>query len=102
MSPRHLLSLVLLLGSPALLQAASTHRCGNQLVSLDDSSHEVHSKCGEPNSRDPLGYRDRRDDYGFLHEVAVEEWSYGPYNGMYYFLRFEGNRLVRISSRRGR
>ncbi len=34
-------------------------------------------------------------------EVQIEEWAYGPRNGMYYYLRFEGNRLVKIESKRG-
>ncbi|HAV06360.1 MAG TPA: hypothetical protein DCX47_15330, partial [Pseudomonas sp.] len=39
--------------------------------------------------------------YGYRQEVAVEEWVYGPNNGMLHFLRFEGNRLRQIGSRRG-
>ncbi|QQE89555.1 DUF2845 domain-containing protein [Azotobacter chroococcum] len=85
--------------APALLLAASL-RCENHLISTGDSTHEVLGKCGEPASRDLLGYRERRDDWGFHHELVVEEWVYGPRNGMYYFLRFEGNRLVGIDSRR--
>ena len=94
-----ILSLLLLL--PMLVQASSTLRCGSQLISKDDSSSTVLHKCGEPISRDFLGYRERLDIYGFRHEVAVEEWSYGPRNGMYYFLRFEANRLIKIDSKRG-
>ena len=60
------------------------------------------SKCGEPISREFVGYREVLDAYGFRNEVAVEEWAYGPRNGMYQFLRFEGNRLVKIESKRGR
>ena len=30
-----------------------------------------------------------------------QEWIYGPWNGMLYFVRFEGNRLSAIQSRRG-
>ena len=41
------------------------------------------------------------DDYGFYNEVPIEEWTYGPRNGMYHFLRFEGNRLRDIDSKRG-
>jgi hypothetical protein len=33
--------------------------------------------------------------------VPIEEWTYGPRNGMYHFLRFEGNRLRDIDSKRG-
>jgi hypothetical protein len=34
-------------------------------------------------------------------EFQVEEWTYGPSNGMYQYLRFEGNRLRQINSKRG-
>jgi hypothetical protein len=89
--------LVLLAGS---LQAA-TLRCGSALISTDDSTSEVLEKCGEPRSRDFLGYREVRDRYGFFNEVPLEEWTYGPRSGMYHFLRFEGNRLRNIDSKRG-
>lgn len=81
--------------------ASSTFRCSSKLVSLQASTTEVLTKCGDPVSRDVTGYKELADDYGFRHEVQVEEWTYGPTNGMYYFLRFEGNRLSKISSRRG-
>jgi hypothetical protein len=83
------------------VDAASTLRCGSALVSRNDSTGDVLDKCGEPVSRDLLGYREVVDYYGFRHEVIVEEWTYGPRNGMYHFLRFEGNRLDRIDSERG-
>ena len=76
-------------------------RCGSALISLNDSTRIVSSKCGNPISREFIGYREVLDEYGFYHEVAVEEWAYGPRNGMYHFLRFEGNRLIKIDSKRG-
>ena len=79
--------------------ASDTLRCGSQLISLGDRSSEVLQKCGEPVSRDVLGYKrsaNRREEF------QVEEWTYGPSNGMYQYLRFEGGRLVRIDSKRGR
>lgn len=91
----------LLLLLPLCAQASSTLRCDNGLISLGDSSSVVGSKCGDPLSRDFLGYREVIDEYGFRNEVTVEEWSYGPRNGMYQFLRFEGNRLIKIDSKRG-
>lgn len=91
----------LLCALPWTVQAASTLRCGSDLVSLGDLQAEVERKCGEPVARDFLGYREQQDEWGFFHEVAVEEWTYGPRNGMYQFLRFEGNRLSRIQSKRG-
>jgi hypothetical protein len=90
----------LLLVLPLSAQASSTLRCSNGLISLDDTTSEVSGKCGEPLSRDFLGYREVLDEYGFYNEVAVEEWSYGPRNGMYQILRFQGNRLIKIDSKR--
>lgn len=94
-----LLSLLVFAGG---VQASSTHRCGSALVSLEASTGEVRQKCGEPASASLVGYKEVLDDYGFRHEVQVEEWVYGPTHGMYHFLRFEGNRLRRIESQRGR
>lgn len=98
-----LLSLGLLLSSQA--DAASTLRCSSKLVSLDDLSSQVESKCGTPVSRDHIGYTEVATyAYGYqtgFNEVPVEEWIYGPRNGMYYYLRFEANRLVKIESKRG-
>ena len=82
-------------------QASSTFRCGSNLVSLQDSTAEVQAKCGEPTSRGVTGYKEIVDEYGYWHEVQLEEWTYGPTNGMYHFLRFEGNRLSNIDSERG-
>jgi len=82
--------------------AASTHRCGSNLVSLDASTAEVRSKCGEPASSGFVGYKEVVDQYGFRTEVPVEEWTYGPTHGMYHFLRFEANRLRQLDSERGR
>ena len=78
--------------------ASDTLRCGSQLVSLGDRSSEVLQTCGERVSRDVLGYKrsaNRREEF------QVEEWTYGPSNGMYQYLRFEGTRLRQINSKRG-
>ncbi|EJM48849.1 hypothetical protein D3C76_783900 [compost metagenome] len=94
---RRLASLVLAL-SASQAWAADTLRCGSQLISVGDRSSEVVQKCGEPVSRDLLGYKrsaDRREEF------QVEEWTYGPNGGMYQYLRFEGNRLKQITSKRG-
>lgn len=92
-----LLALPLLLLTSAA--QADTLRCGTQLVSLGDRPFEVIRKCGEPVYRDPIGYtlgpHDRR-------EYMIEEWVYGPSNGMLSILRFEGNRLIAIERNRER
>ncbi|MBK3760428.1 DUF2845 domain-containing protein [Stutzerimonas frequens] len=76
---------------------ADTLRCGNQLVTTGDRTFEVERKCGAPQHRDVVGYRLGRHD---RHELTLEEWVYGPRNGMLSILTFEGNRLVRIETRR--
>nr|WP_184682539.1 DUF2845 domain-containing protein [Pseudomonas fluvialis] len=72
-------------------------RCGSALVSVGDRAFEVEERCGPPKYRDVLGYSlgeyDRR-------EFRIEEWVYGPSNGMLYILTFEANRLRTIETRR--
>ncbi len=94
------LSLTLLLLSGASLPAqADSLRCGSSLVSEGDRKFEVLQACGQPRYRDPVGYTlgpyERR-------ELLIEEWVYGPNNGMLNILTFEGNRLVRIERKRNR
>jgi hypothetical protein len=84
-----------------LTQAASTLRCQSNLISLQDRTSEVLAKCGAPVTKEFLGYREVVDYYGGTSQVGIDEWSYGPRNGMYYYLRFEANRLVKIDSKRG-
>ena len=95
---RRLLTGLVLALSACQAWATDTLRCGSQLISVGDRSSEVLQKCGEPVSRDLLGYKrsaDRREEF------QVEEWTYGPNGGMYQYLRFEGNRLKQITSKRG-
>lgn len=81
----------------SLHASAETLRCGSDLVSLGDRGFEIKRKCGEPVYRDTVGYT--VGPHQRL-ELVIEEWVYGPRNGMTYILRLEGNRLVRIESRR--
>lgn len=90
------LALSLLGAGPAL---ADTMRCGSKLVSLGDRAFEVIARCGEPAQRDLIGHTLGRYD---RREFKMEEWVYGPDNGMLKILTFEGNRLVAIESQRSR
>ncbi|WP_130908592.1 MULTISPECIES: DUF2845 domain-containing protein [unclassified Pseudomonas] len=95
---KHRLLALALTAAASQAWAADTLRCGSQLISVGDRSSEVLQKCGDPVSRDLLGYKrsaNRREEF------QVEEWTYGPNGGMYQYLRFEGNRLVQITSKRG-
>ncbi|MGH8433914.1 MAG: DUF2845 domain-containing protein [Pseudomonas sp.] len=76
-------------------------RCEKGIASEGDRTSEVLSKCGEPTSRDFIGYSQTRTG-NRREEVEVQEWVYGPRSGgMLYFLRFEGGRLKSIESTRG-
>ncbi len=74
-----------------------TLRCGTQLVSTGDRTFEVERKCGPPVQRDLVG--STLGAYA-RQELVIEEWLYGPDNGMFRILTFEGNRLKRIETRR--
>jgi len=78
---------------------ADTLRCGSQLVSTGDRAFEVERKCGPPAQRDLVGYGLSPNG---RQEFVLEEWTYGPNNGTFSILTFEGSRLVRIESRRER
>ncbi|WP_447798774.1 DUF2845 domain-containing protein [Pseudomonas moraviensis] len=95
---RNWLAVIALMCVAGHASASDTLRCGSQLISLGDRASEVLQKCGEPAGWDVLGYKrsaNRREEF------QVEEWTYGPNNGMYQYLRFEGNRLRQITSKRG-
>ncbi|WP_313085147.1 DUF2845 domain-containing protein [Pseudomonas sp.] len=76
---------------------AQSLRCGSDLISTGDRAFEVERKCGEPLQRDFVGYTLSANE---RREMAREEWVYGPTNGAFSILTFEGNRLVQIETRR--
>jgi len=71
-------------------------RCGNHLVNTSDKTFEVSQKCGDPISKETVGYTVK----GESREFEIKEWIYGPWNGQYYYLTFHGTTLVNIESRR--
>lgn len=76
---------------------AGTMRCGSKLINEGDRAFEVESKCGQPAHRDLVGYT---GGYQSDRDLVIEEWVYGPNNGMLSILTFQGNRLVRIETKR--
>lgn len=71
----------------------SSFRCGTNLVSTGDHKLVVLSKCGDPVYKDIIGYRLSRNG---SREYKIEEWAYGPDNGYFTILTFEGGDLVKI------
>jgi hypothetical protein len=93
-------SLVLgVLALTALPSYAATLRCERGIINEGDLSFDVLKKCGEPASRqviDPVvGANGRTPDKS----VPVENWVYGPRNGVYRYLRFVDGTLVKIESK---
>lgn len=76
---------------------ADTLRCGSSLISTGDRAFEVERKCGAPVDRALVGYTLGAN---YRREMTREEWVYGPNNGAFSILTFEGNRLVRIETSR--
>jgi hypothetical protein len=88
-----LLVLVLLAGN---IQASM--RCNSTLIDEGDLAVEVLRKCGPPAERQitpPALAANGQIKHG---AVTVENWVYGPENGMYRTLRFIDGRLVEIKS----
>lgn len=74
---------------------AFAFRCGSGLIAIGDRHFEVSKKCGEPISKEAVGYTITTDK---KRELKIEEWVYGPKGGYYYYLIFEGGILVEIKS----
>lgn len=72
-------------------------RCGNELAKEGDLKHEVRVACGEPLSREVIGYIDKERNGDRIRVLEIEEWIVEA-QGYYYSLIFEGNVLVRIES----
>ncbi|MBN1842922.1 MAG: DUF2845 domain-containing protein [Deltaproteobacteria bacterium] len=73
-------------------------RCGVHLVKTGDKTFEVIQRCGDPVSKETVGYT--LTTTGKRRELEIKEWIYGPTNGYYYYLTFHGTTLVNIESRR--
>lgn len=79
----------------SIVDNASAFICGQKSVSNGDPSFLILSRCGEPISREIIGYTltpDRRI------EKVIERWVYGPINGWYKVLTIEGGILVKEES----
>ncbi|MGE8500276.1 MAG: DUF2845 domain-containing protein [Pseudomonas sp.] len=85
----------LLIASLSPLAQASM-RCGNALIDEGQHSLDVLRICGEPDKRDVTPPSSPQGG-----GVTVEQWIYGPRNGVLRYLRFIDGRLVEIRTERG-
>lgn len=93
---KSLLTALLVLTS--LHAQAATLRCEHGIADKGDRTSEALQKCGTPVSQVVTGHTlDRNSKVQYI----KDEWVYSRDNGMLYFLQFEGERLVRVDSKRG-
>lgn len=91
--------LVLFMLLLAVCDTAYALRCGNSLIAVGDLKNEVRLKCGEPYSRDVIGYIDHVESEKRIRVMVIEEWIVEVPSGntiVYYSLVFEGNTLKEI------
>jgi len=94
----HLSKMFILVLISCLLLTVNTAfalRCGNDIIEIGDRLFNVLKKCGEPVSKEVVGYTITKDKKRGL---KIEELVYGPKHGYYYYLIFEGGILVEIKS----
>ena len=70
-------------------------RCGHNLIQVGDFEYRVLKFCGEPMSKDVVGYRINENGD---REAKIEHWVYGPKNGWYTILIIEGGVVKKIIS----
>jgi hypothetical protein len=80
--------------------AQASMRCNGGIIEEGDMTTEVIQKCGQPANRQATA--PALDAYGRVIKgaVSVENWVYGPDNGMFRYLRFIDGKLVEIRSQR--
>jgi len=95
---RHLIAALSLVAISTSAHAAM--RCATDLVEEGETSIEVIRKCGAPASREVTEPVIDANGTQRYKSVTVEQWVYGPNNGMYRYLRFIDGKLVQIRSER--
>lgn len=83
------------------VSTATALQYGNELISEGDLKSRVLMICGEPLSRDVIGYIDHVESEKRIRVMVIEEWviEVKNYNTIYlYSLVFEGNELKEIRS----
>jgi len=94
-----LAALTLAILTATALNADNTSlRCGNALILIGDTMHEVRSECGEPQSQQRTGerriYRILKKERLKIEDITtITEWIYEKNQGLY-ILTFEGSRLT--------
>ncbi len=98
---RFLLVLTLVSVTTISFSASASMRCGTQLIDEGDLIADVLRKCGQPAQREVIPAASTTATDKKFNAVNVENWIYGPSNGVYQYLRFIDGKLVQIRTGRG-
>lgn len=80
---------------------ALAFRCGNALVNVGDKKADVLDACGEPLSRETIGFVDQVTHVDRVRVMKLEEWIYQFSSGSRRVIfEFEGNLLINIDTKR--
>lgn len=78
--------------------ANGSMHCGNSFVKIGERAFLVQRDCGEPVSKQLIGYTINQKE---RRELTIEEWIYGPRDGGYfYIITFVGGKVSKIDSER--
>lgn len=70
-------------------------RCGGAMIEVGTPKFKVLRKCGEPISKEEIGYTITGDK---TRELRIEEWVYRPFGSYYIHLIITGGRVSEIYS----
>ncbi len=73
-------------------------RCGNLFIHEGIQSFEVLQSCGEPNSKEVVGYAEHGGDDEGDAGLVIEKWLYGPDAGYYHVLYFKAGVLEKVEA----
>ncbi|ROR97926.1 uncharacterized protein DUF2845 [Sinobacterium caligoides] len=94
------LLLMLLMSCSVLGLDSSSLRCGSRLVGEGDLAIQLLERCGEPLSRELIGYTLRKTQlppYTEEREFKIEQWIYPPEAGFYHEVILEAGKIKEIN-----
>ena len=92
--------IILSLAHDALAQKSDSMRCGTRLLQKGDLSLQLIEKCGEPVSKEVIGYTINtlyHPPASRHREYKIEQWIYGPEKGFYREVILEAGRVKYIN-----
>ena len=92
---RSVLFVVVVLSGFLFVVPSQAMRCESKLVHEGDQSFIVRKFCGTPIEKELIGYTLTASR---TRELKIENWVYGPMDGRYFILTFEGGVLKKIIS----